>query len=435
MRENYVLKNANILPMDGEYVLEKRDVFIKDGIIERIVESGTTEFQAEVIDCTGKYVLPGLHDCHVHIGCADDMITLLCYGITTAVNLMGTPAHLKWRDAVKANQMMGCDLFTSGPICDKTSQYLDFMDVATNQTQTLGDSLYPAVLYREGIALVTDDESARNAVRYTKAAGYDFVKLYNSISQEVYEAVADEATQLGIKIFGHMPDFLNSEYVNSTEPIRQQSVEHLSSVNINDAVRIAQAGCCIDPTLAVEFVFFDGGLQNEAYQQHLTTVNPLQLERWAHSKERHMAAYKDKAPGKKVIRRGFDYYAQVVKTFREHGGKILLGTDGCLELLLPGYTTHLELQLLVRCSMTAYEALYAATVEPAKFLGTIDCEGTVEIGKRAKLLILDKNPLDDISNTQGIYAVIKDRLFIDKQQIQQLRDESSRKNSAELEFI
>ena len=148
-----------------------------------------------------------------------------------------------------------------------------------------------------------------------------------------------------------------------------------------------------------------------------------------------MAAYKDKPREKWVQRRGFDYYGKSIRRYLEMGGRILTGTDGALEYILPGWSLHLELDDLVRCGLSPYEALCASTTWPAEFLEIQKEEGTIEEGKKARLLILKGNPLEDIQYVHNPVYVIKDQWILNQNDCKNIRRKSREKTEVELEFI
>ena len=110
----------------------------------------------------------------------------------------------------------------------------------------------------------------------------------------------------------------------------------------------------------------------------------------------------------------------LVGLMQKGGVKILAGTDSAAPYVIPGFSLHEELALLVKAGLTPMEALQAATRNPAEFLGLLDSQGTIAVGKNADLVLLDANPLDDIHNTQKIRAVILRGKPLDRSALDQL---------------
>ncbi|MCH4886323.1 hypothetical protein EZV73_02025 [Acidaminobacter sp. JC074] len=280
------------------------------------------------------------------------------------------------------------------------------------------------------------DIDARKAVLYTKEAGFDFVKVYNHITPLVYQTMVDEAKLQNILLIGHLPDCANKDYQNGDElcEIRQETIEHISFLTDLNFDRFVNANIHLDPTLNVEHTFFRNGLNDNDFKEILSRINPITIEKWTKSKEEHMAMYKNKPKEKAAIRNGFDYYRKMITMFKERDGKFLAGTDSGIDFLIPGYSLHKELEHLVECGLTPYEALKAATSEPAQFLSNKK-SGTVEIGKHADLVILNSNPLINIMHTQDIFAVINQRTFFDKTSISELINSQYNKTLEELEYL
>ena len=140
-REKFILRHVSVLPFKGEEVLRNRDVLVEKGRIVAIGEALKAEGAYE-IDCEGKYVMPALHDCHVHISCGDDLETMLSYGVVSVINMMGTGLHLQMKQEILEGKRFGCDLYTCGPVVDGTPQYISF-----NQFRRIPEELEAARRY------------------------------------------------------------------------------------------------------------------------------------------------------------------------------------------------------------------------------------------------------------------------------------------------
>jgi len=436
-----LLRHVNVVPMDKEHILYDQDVLIEDETIRFIGPSDTVAFHdeghtMEIVDCEGRYLMPSLHDCHVHVGCGDDLEVFLSYGITTVLNMMGAASHLKWREEVRSGKRLGCDIFTSGPIIDGVPYYVSFMEFENSHDGPLEKELYPGVLYQQGVAPAATPDEARRAVRYTKAAGFDFVKIYNNIGIPVYRALAEEARLQSIRVIGHFPDCVSMDYpeLGPRGDLYQYSVDHVSSINIGDLPKLKNVDAWMDPTLAVESVFFDGTFESPAYQKRISELNHSLIESWEAGKDKHMAAYKEHPRGVKVIRRGTEYYGKVIRKYIEMGGKIISGTDGAMDYLMTGYSLHLELDQYIGIGLTPYETLLTSTRNASEFLGTNKSDGTVETGKRARLILTDGDPLQDISCVHEFAAVIKDNVMLTRKDCDNIREKSVHKTKAEMEF-
>ena len=130
-------------------------------------------------------------------------------------------------------------------------------------------------------------------------------------------------------------------------------------------------------------------------------------------------------PGDKLAARRWEVSKQIVKTLHAAGVRILAGTDTPMPLVFPGFSLHEELELLVKAGLSPADALRAATIWPAEFLGLTQSSGSIAVGKRADLVLLDGNPLSDITNTQRIRAVVLDGRLLQRADLDKLLDAAS----------
>jgi hypothetical protein len=194
--------NVTVVPMDGDRLLSHQTVVVRDG---RIAEIGPTArvhvpSGARRIDGRGKYLMPGLADMHAHPQSSLDLMLYVADGVTT-VRTMGSPPDLRhWRSEATASRLPSPAIYTAGPVLDGPSQ-----------------------IYQGGPAVVTAAAAAQ-AVREQYTAGYDFIKVYNSLSREAYEAIVAEARRLGMPVAGHVPISVG---LRGALAARQASIEHL----------------------------------------------------------------------------------------------------------------------------------------------------------------------------------------------------------------
>ena len=433
-----LLENANLIPLTANRIDYNQDVFIEDGNIKKIsLHSGTKPVNNKVIDCTGKFIIPSLTDCHVHIISDDNLEWYLCYGVTCVQNMQGLPLHLKWKNEVMSGERVGCDIYTAGPIIDGHERYMRISSLYKKDNSLSADRLYPDIQHYPGLIVATDKKAASDAVDYIKAAGYDSIKVYSNISRDVYETICDRAAEISIAIIGHLPECLNSDYSSETFKYQynQKTIEHLSVVNEEIIRKMLESGIYLGTTIIVDKIHIENGISSNDYQSQIKKMNPAIIDQWQRSKKVHMDSYYEDKNRRITVRRSPEYYAKMLRFFVENGGKILAGTDGGLEYLVPGYTLHKELEYLVEYGLSAYEALKAATVNPAAYLGIQKEAGTIEIGKKARLLVLDANPMEEISNTQKISMIIKDQAVISSIAAEEIKLKSRNKAAGALCMI
>jgi imidazolonepropionase-like amidohydrolase len=416
--------NVNVIPMDRDRVLPNQTVIVRDGKIAEIGDAAKIKVPQDAvrIEGRGRYLIPGLMDMHTHLFsddqfpdrlAGDELAIMIANGVTTIRLMIGTPEHLVYREKIANGALLGPTLFVASP--------------------QLAGKAYGEVFNGN---VVTTPEQAREAVRTSKAAGYDFIKLTTNITRPVYDAVIATAKEVGIGVVGHVDLQVGLQRALETG----QQIEHLDSymeavlrddapmkVSVSDsgvwrkanwesldyiderkvkeiAQATARAGVVTCPTLsfftlsfAVEqsdeeirarpdFRFYPKYLQAPLFAAHTRFwTNPPSAERRAQYQR---------------IRN------QLVKGIHDAGGKILAGSDSPELFLVYGFSLHRELQALVAAGLTPYAALAAATRNPAEFLHILDTVGTITRGKRADLVLLAANPLDNIAQTEKRVGVM-----------------------------
>ena len=369
---------------------------------DRIVAAGprsTTKIPdgAKVVDVTGRFLLPGLWDMHAHLYQTELGPTYLAAGITTARDVgndIETATSL--RDAFKEQRGLGPRMFLAGYI-DGKNEYHSF-DV---QVET--------------------PEEARAAVQRYKDAGYEQIKIRNNVKLETLKAICAEAHRLGMTVTGHVPDGMNAlqaveagmdqfahlNYVlTGFFPRRDRNSPpvqiNLNAPNVVNALKFfKEHGTVIDPTDAVlELMLRPMNVPIESFEPGLIKV-PAELTVQINKKGQSP----DQAEGLRMV---FDVFLKITGALQRAGVPVVAGTD----VGVPGHTLHRELELYVKAGFTPLEAIQAATIVPARVM-KVDAEvGTIEVGKRADLVVVDANPIDNISNIRKTrFVVTQGRVF------------------------
>lgn len=388
--------------------------------------TATIPKNAQMMDATGKFLIPGLWDMHVHVaGISSDaqwgktlLPTYLSYGITSVRDMAGdVDALLAWKQAQAEGRLQGPRMFISGPFVDGSKQGFDHP----------GDVIETAT-----------PEAGRNAVRLLKKRGVDFIKIGSQLSRETFLAVADECKRQKIAFLGHVPDSVTPLEASDAG---MKSQEHLFGITLSISAeeaklreQIASArahednkaytaavseaqktldeqkaatlfqtfnrnGTWIVPTLVWTQV--TSTLSQRANSPDLSRLPETLREKWT--------------PGKRISSEAAEaYYARklqsdlkIVGLMRQNGVRMLAGSDSLDPYVFPGDSLHLELELLVKAGLSPVEALRTATLNPAEFFSLQNESGTIAKGKRADLLLLDANPLENITNTRRLAAVIQ----------------------------
>jgi imidazolonepropionase-like amidohydrolase len=422
--------HATVIPMDTERLVPDQTVLTAGGTILLIGPSSSVKVPATAlrIDATGRYLLPALADMHVHllseawnmmlppeaqaeaagkvVSQDDFLFPFIANGVTMVQGLSATPPELALRQRIERGEVLGPRLILA--------RMIDAPGKAWPQ---------PLTLWAETAA------QAREAVEQAKAEGYDKMKVYTFLEKEPYDAVISTAHQHGMDVVGHIPAALSVEYVLEagqkmiahTEEIARHAHGDYRLERIDYYADImARRGVWLVPTLvttrAIMRVHDDlEGLLNEP--EHVYYQHPLQQAVWSFIANN---LYKPHPPEvRKRIRDDFERLQRpLTKAFHDKGGKLLVGTDAAFPGLVPGFALHKELVELVSVGLTPYEVLKAATTEPFEYLGEADRAGTIAVGKRTDLLLLDDNPLQDVRAASKISGVLLRGRWIGAAEIQ-----------------
>jgi imidazolonepropionase-like amidohydrolase len=380
---------------------------------------------ARVVDASGKYLIPGLWDMHIHTffgdwvpGGREVTLPLLLANGVTGVRDMGSDLDpiLAARRDVASGTLLGPRMVISGPMLDGPK------------------SQFPAALK------IGTPEDGRQAVRMLKERGVDFIKIQSYVPREAYFAIADECRKQKIAFEGHVPDAIRASEASKAG---QASFEHLIGV--------------FEGSSTAEDKFLEGGKSPAHFLEtfdaaHEAALIPLLAKNgtwqcptlfWERGQWLVDAIDVTKDPDGKYapvswrektwptfakgimkdmdtdplpVREKFvEHELGIVGRLSRGGVPFLAGTDTPAGVdVIPGPSLHHELERFVAAGFTPADALRTATLNPAKFLGRLADLGTVEKGKIADLVLLDANPLDDIRNTRRIAAVFANGRYLSR---------------------
>jgi imidazolonepropionase-like amidohydrolase len=370
---------------------------------------------ARVVDSRGKYLIPGLWDMHVHTSVLGGRGLLGLYvanGVTGVRDMAGDWDTLTtWRREIAAHRLIGPRIIASGP-------YLEG-----------GDVPIPHILTRT-------PEEGRAGVDSLVKLGVDFVKVHGQLTRATYFAIARRARERGIPFAGHVSQLVGSADASDSG---QHSIEHMlaipapctpaESIALRPRFTVQGAvGRCSSQDLAPLYARF---VRNDTWvtptftaafevaSWPTRTVPGDSLAHYLPASLRHFVEQifpmPDSIPAgaDSVGRAMFDKRLAQAATMHRAGVHILTGTDAPLRNSPPGFGLHEELALLVRGGMSPFDAISAATIEPARYFGMLDSMGTIASGKVADLVLLAGNPLRDIGQTRRIVAVVANGRLID----------------------
>lgn len=395
---------VDVLTMvDGAAPLLDRAVLVHDGRILDIVDADTPlPDDAVVLDGAGRWLMPGLIDAHVHVWYEHELTLLVANGVTATRNLFGDPVQRRWRNQIVDGARFGPTLVTAGPIVDGNPPLWQGSDVAED---------------RAGGAAVVASQQDRN---------YDLAKVYNNLTRSAWSGAIDEGEALGFDVSGHVPWAVGWDDVVASS---QKTIEHLDG--LIDVVGSSSAPIFLydEPAMTAAMDQADAGLLQDAAERAaadgVVLVPTLvvmdrfgsQTEHDAWAAEPEMAyvhpdiafSWSATPPPDPSTLAMLDRYAETLLDFtlalHDSGARVALGTDANNAWVIPGFSAHEELRLLVEAGLQPTEALRAGTAVAAEAIGRPDL-GTVEVGQRADLLLLDADPRDDVAHAQQRVGVM-----------------------------
>lgn len=426
------IANVTIIDTTGGPPQTHRTVTVRDGIIADIQESPVPQHEKHALEVngTGKYLIPGLWDMHVHMVFGDwfphsKEITpplFIANGITGVRDMGGELDVLQqWRKEISAGTMLGPRILMSGPMLDG-----------------------PQPRFPSSIAIKTP-EDGRRAVDDLKRRGADFIKLQSLIPRDAVFAIADEAGRQGITFVGHVPDSVRASEASNAG---QKSFEHLIGIFegsspledqfLKGGKTVGKFLATYDPKRAA--ALFALLAKNQTWQCPTLVWerggNLIELSDFAHDPlAKYVPAYwkdvtwkrfetevkRDNVDDLATRRRFVEKELEAVNTMHKAGIPFLAGTDTPPGVyVFPGFSLHQELQRFVAAGFTPVEALQTATLNPAKFLGMSDRLGTIEKGKLADMVLLDANPLEDIRNTRKIAGVVVNGRYLSRAELDKM---------------
>lgn len=418
--ETILLRNVAVLHLDepGGRIESGRSILVADGRIVRIAASPLVTPQGtRVIEGTGRLVMAGLADMHVHVWDEASLGAYLAAGVTTVRNASGMPYHLRLARRIERGEIPGPRLITTGPILNS-----------------------PGPNAQINHHMVATADEARAAVRAHHAAGFRRIKVYSNLTRDAYEAVLGEAARLGMTIMGHTPEGERQAGMPHDKPFAIAfeevlddgfvTIEHVESIvwhGLRDrhdeaagrelAKRIAAAGVPVDPTLLAFHNLLQVAETGGTYLMRPGTdrLNPLlvassgaEYERWSNE---------DPGPH----RAAFDFYKRMTKMLHEEGVLLVAGSDAGIFTNIPGISLHDELRLLVEAGIAPADALRMATINAAITLGEGGEWGAVSEGQRADLLLLDGDPRADLAVLASPEAVIAGGLLFERDALARFR--------------
>jgi imidazolonepropionase-like amidohydrolase len=386
--------NVAVLPMDSDRVLQDQTVVVADGKISAMGPSKSTPVpkSATTVEGRGKFLMPGLAEMHGHIpppsappDFTDNVLFLyVARGVTTVRGMQGAPGQLELRERAKAGTIVSPTLYLAGPAFS-------------------------------GNAVKTPEEAAAR-VRQQKQEGWDLLKVLPGLSVETYDAMAKAAKEAGIRFAGHVPAAVGVPHALA---MGQDTIDHIDGYaehldgqakpvddkGIADLVAMTKkAGTWIVPTLVVwETLRGPVTLESRTSLPELKYMPRETVEQWTGGLQKRLTNPQTNAEHARIY---IDNRMRIMRALHKGGVGILLGSDAPQQFNVPGFSVHHEMRRMADAGMTNYEILKSGTADVGRYYASQDDFGTIAPGKRADLLLLDANPLQNLANAERLAGVM-----------------------------
>lgn len=384
----YIIKDVNIIPMTKDTILMNKTVYIKDGLIQAIDDNIEVD-GVEVIDAKNKFLTPGLIDMHVHVWDKYELGLYLSKGVTAVRNVWGRPEHLRIKKEINEGELLSPMFFTTSP--------------KLTGPEFMGD---------DNLQLKSVEEARAKVISY-KSRGYDFIKTYYGLTEELFDGIYEQSELSKMDIIAHPTPEVSYAYhfkpqitsIEHAEDIIQQPLNYtLDSLELEGIVDmfVASPNTSFCPTLTVYHNIYNMLVDDKILSSdQVEMMNPLiqmvdskaQFERWKNTKESDSSIVER-------IKTQHEFHLGIIKKLNDRGVNIICGTDAGIGVTVPGFSIHQELAFYKEAGLSNYEVLKTATVNASKTHTLMNQLGTIQVGKVANLLLLEDNPLTGLSSLQ-----------------------------------
>lgn len=398
---NIAFTHVNVVSMENENVARDQTVLISNGVITRISTNELPPQDYFIIDGSNQYLMPGLADMHTHVNYEEDLLPYVANGVTTILN-MGSPGSiLEFRAKAARREIISPTIFASA-----------FVDGVGNR----------------GWVIHTPDEAAAD-IAQIKSQGWDFIKVYNGIKTDVFLSIQSEAAKNSLAIIGHGVREPGMEFILNHGQVMVAHMEEYLYTHFNNtldesliasAIKITKDnGAYVTPNLsAYEAIAAQwgnpSGLEKLLQQEGIKYVSPKWKEFW------NGIDYTSNAGS---IEPQYNFLKKLTKQFDEANIPLLLGTDSPYIPGLPiGFSIHDDLRDLVGAGISPFNAIKAGTRTPGEFINhfVVGAQrfGLVKEGYKADLILLEANPLDNVTNIKKRIGVMANGRWMSEQYLQ-----------------
>ena len=436
--DDYLIINANIIDVENGAVLENRHLLVHDGRFERIFEGSIPDSLSQyfaVVDAEGRYLMPSMFDMHAHLNSGglippDDRTRLMAleqfarYGVGTIFTLGGMGFNQEvTADLIqqqKERELVAPRIFAAGDFLTSPGGYpIPFL------AQLLGTPVEELDLEEQGVIEVTESTDLEPILSKKQELGLNGVKVMvesrlggatpeSRISNAKVEEIAQTASEYNLPVFAHVTnryDFESAVDMGVDVIAHNPGLDSLTNIS-GYITKMIEDSIFVTPTLViskrVESLLSAAMLDDPFYLQYSSERTNRSMENWP---IRQMIASNMGGEAEEEAKKLKAIYN--ISQFNEAGVSVMMGTDAGNPTIFPGYSAHKELEFMADAGMTAAEILQSATIIPARFLKMDETMGSIAEGKVASLIMLDENPLEDVSNTQSLNRVMLEGYWLD----------------------
>jgi len=436
--EGHLITQANIIDVESGSLMEAHHILIRDGVITQIFTGSIPDSLSEnysVVDADGKYIMPALFDMHAHLNSGglippDESTRLVAleqfarYGVGTIFTLGGMGFNQEMTAGLiqqqKDRELVAPRIFAAGDFLTSPGGYpIPFL------SQILGTPLEELDLEEQGVIEVTESTDLQPILSRKRELGLNGVKVMvesrlggatpeSRISNAKVQEIAQTASEYNLPVFAHVTnryDFESAVDMGVDVIAHNPGLDSLTNIS-GSITKMLEDSIYVTPTLVIQnrvkSLLSAAMLDDPFYLQYSSERTNRSMENWPI--RQMIASNMGGEAGEEAKRLKVIYN---ISQFHEAGVPVMMGTDAGNPTIFPGYSAHQELEFMADAGMTPAEILQSATIIPARFLKIDSSMGSIAEGKVASLIMLDENPLENISNTQTLSRVMLEGYWIE----------------------